>query len=247
MNTMETSTWRDPPPDLRLADPDVHLWRASLLQPSERLEQFRATLSQDEAERAGRFHFPSGRDGYIVGRGVLRMLLSRYLAVRARDIVLDYTPHGKPFLKAGVGPRVEFNLAHSGVLLVLAFSLGRRVGVDIERLRPDFAGQRIADRFFSPRESEALRALPKDQHERAFIRCWTQKEAYIKARGEGLSFPLHDFDVTVDPNEPAALVSTQHDPQEVNRWTLRSLEVPDEYEGAVAVEGKGLRFFSYEL
>lgn len=247
MNTTETFVWRTPPPNLRLEEADVHIWRACLRQPAERLERFRATLAKDEAERAGRFHFPSGRDGYIVGRGVLRELLSRYLGVRPGDIALDYTPHGKPFLKSGTPLHVEFNLAHSGELLVLAFSLGRRVGIDIERRRPDFAGQRIADRFFSPRESQALRALPKDLQERAFIRCWTQKEAYIKARGEGLSFPLHDFDVTVDPDGPAALVSTQQDPQEVNRWSLRSLDVGEEYEGAVAVEGTGLRFLHYEF
>ena len=239
--------WREPPPDILLAPGDVHVWRARLDQPNAVVEQFWGTLSADEQERAARFHFPGGRDSYVVGRGILRELLSRYLGMQPSEVSLTYSAHGKPALAEGCGRlALRFNLAHSGRLALYGLVLDRLIGIDIEKHRPDFAGQRIADRFFSSRESDALRALPKEQREEAFLNCWTRKEAYIKARGEGLSFPLDAFDVSLAPGEPAALLATQGDPSEAARWTMFALSAGDGYAAALAVEGQGAVVSSFE-
>ncbi|MCC6697660.1 MAG: 4'-phosphopantetheinyl transferase superfamily protein [Candidatus Hydrogenedentes bacterium] len=232
--------WREPRQSLGLEPGAVHVWRARLDQPATVIDRYWATLSADEQERAARFHFPGGRNNYVVGRGVLRELLGRYLGMLPSAVSLTYSDHGKPALTEGCGSLpLRFNLAHSGRLALYGFTLDRLIGIDIEKNRPDFAGQRIADRFFSSREADALRALPKEQREEAFLNCWTRKEAYIKARGEGLSFPLDAFDVSLKPGEPAALLATQGDPQEASRWSMFALHVEDGYAAALAVEGQG--------
>ncbi|MCC6488135.1 MAG: 4'-phosphopantetheinyl transferase superfamily protein [Candidatus Hydrogenedentes bacterium] len=232
--------WREPGPGIRLAPDEVHVWRARLDQPAAIIERFWTTLSADEQERAARFHFPGGRDSYVVGRGVLRELLGHYLGMQPCNVSFAYSDHGKPALAEGCGSLgLRFNLAHSGRLALYGFVLDHLIGIDIEKNRPDFAGQRIADRFFSPRESEALRKLPKEQREEAFLNCWTRKEAYIKARGEGLSFPLDAFDVSLKPGEPAALLATHGNPHEASRWSMFALHAEEGYAAALAVEGQG--------
>lgn len=239
--------WREPTAHVRLTPGEVHVWRARLDQPAAIVDRFWQTLSADEQERAARFHFPGGRDSYVVGRGVLRELLGRYLGMQASEVSLAYSSHGKPALAEGCGSlALRFNLAHSGRLALYGFVLDCLIGIDIEKNRPDFAGQRIADRFFSTREADALRALPKEQREEAFLNCWTRKEAYIKARGEGLSFPLDAFDVSLKPGEPAALLATQGDPQEASRWSMFALHAGEGYAAALAVEGQGADVSCFE-
>jgi 4'-phosphopantetheinyl transferase len=241
--------WTEPPESLRLSESDLHVWRTHLDQPAATIQRLFATLSDEERERAARFHFPGGTENYIVGRGVLRSILGRYLEIEPAKLAFAYTSHGKPFLADGcTSVPIRFNLAHSGRLAVYAFVLNCDVGIDIEKNRPDFAGQRIADRFFSPREAYALRALPKVQREEGFLNCWTRKEAYIKARGEGLSFPLDAFDVTLKPGEPAALIATQGDAEEAARWSMHALETEPDYAAAVAVRGQRfmLRQFAWD-
>ena len=238
---MPNTTWIEPPVALRLAENDLHVWRTRLDQPGPVLEALLATLSAEEIERADRFHYPGGRENYIVGRGVMRSILGRYLQIEPARLAFAYTSHGKPFLADGCGTiPIRFNLAHSGRLVVYAVVVGRDVGIDIEKNRPDFAGQRIADRFFSPREAYTLRTLPKEQREEGFLNCWTRKEAYIKARGEGLSFPLDAFDVSLTPGKPAALLATQGDADEAARWSMFALETEPDYASAVAVQGTGV-------
>jgi 4'-phosphopantetheinyl transferase len=234
------NAWLDRPDAVTLSGNELHVWCARLDPPSDTIHALHATLNAEERERADRFHYPGGREYYIVGRGVLRDILGHYLKTEPARITFTYSSHGKPFLdESAVDLPIRFNLAHSGLLVVYAFVLGRDVGIDIEKNRPDFAGQRIADRFFSPREAYTLRTLPKEQREEGFLNCWTRKEAYIKARGEGLSFPLDAFDVSLKPGEPAALVATQGDPEEAARWSLYALETEPDYAAAVAVEGRG--------
>ncbi len=234
------TTWSEPPANLRLPTGEVHVWRSRLDQSAPVVEALWETLSGEERERAGRFHFPGGRENYIVGRGILRNILGRYLDVEPALLAFTYSSHGKPFLAhTSDDPPLRFNLAHSGRLAVYAMVLDRDVGIDIEKHRPDFAGQRIAERFFSPREAYTLRTLPKDQREQGFLNCWTRKEAYIKARGEGLSFPLDAFDVSLKPGEPAELLATQGDAGEAARWSMFALETEPAYASALAVRGKG--------
>jgi len=240
------STWAQPPETLQLLDDELHVWRTHLDQPTPAVEALFSTLSDEERERAARFHFPGGRENYIVGRGVLRSILGRYLEIDPERLAFAYTSHGKPFLTDRFSAiPIQFNLAHSGRLVVYALVLNRDVGIDIEKNRPDFAGQRIADRFFSPREAYALRTLPKDRREEGFLNCWTRKEAYIKARGEGLSFPLDAFDVSLKPGEAAELLATQGDTGEAGRWSMFALETEPGYAAAVAVRGRGCTLRQY--
>ncbi len=243
----QSSGWSPPPKELYLPSDEVHLWLARANQSTTVIESLLSTLSAQERERAERFHFPGGRENYIVGRGVLRQLLGRYLGVEPAQVTLGYSSHGKPSLAEGCDAvPLCFNLAHSGSLILYGFVMNHDIGVDIERHRPDFAGQRIADRFFSPAEAHALRSLPKEHRAEAFLNCWTRKEAYIKARGEGLSFPLDAFDVSVKTDEPVALLHTQGDPEEAARWSLYAPETDPGYVAAVAVEGHDWRIRQWE-
>lgn len=228
-------TWLSAPPQLRLDVDEVHVWRASLEQDPEEVEALRASLSADERRRADRFHFERDRRHFTVGRGVLRDVLSRYLGGPPAALGFSLGEFGKPALSGDDGG-LRFNLSHSHGLALCAVTRGREVGVDVEHLRDDFAGVDIAERFFSPAEVAALLSLPAHQRTRAFFDCWTRKEAYIKALGEGLSHPLHLFTVSLKPGEPARLVSTD-DPREAARWSVVELSPREGYAAALAIEG----------
>lgn len=225
------------PPPLR-AD-DVHVWRIALAVGDTLLACLRETLGEDERKRAERFHFEKDRRHFIAGRGSMRILLAGYLARRPEEVRFAYSNYGKPRLvdtdNAG---NLHFNLTHSHGLALLALTRGRDVGVDVERLRDmERDGEPLAERFFSPREVAALRSLPLELRREAFFHCWTRKEAYIKAVGKGLALPLDQFDVTLQPGEPAALLATQGDSQEARRWSMRSLQPGEGFVAALAVEG----------
>jgi 4'-phosphopantetheinyl transferase len=196
------------------------------------------TLAPDEIDRAARFQFAEHRQQYIYCRGLLRVILSRYLHVEPGQIQFRYATTGKPSLadvrEAG---DLHFNLSHSGGLALFAVTGGREIGVDLEKIRPTIDVQAIARRFFSDREFQALVALPKAEQPRAFFACWTRKEAYIKAIGDGLAFPLDHFSVSVSPNVPAALLEVRGEPGPPSRWSLQDLCPGDAYMGAVAFEG----------
>lgn len=221
--------------------PDVvHVWRASLDVAPSSLEALATTLSPDESARAARFARPMDRDRYVAARGILRDVLGRYMGRPAAAVRIRYGPHGKPELeRESDAPRLQFNLSHAAGLALFAVADSRRVGVDVERVDPALAKERIPEQFFSPREVTALRALPAALQPEAFFTCWTRKEAYVKARGAGLSLRLDQFDVALAPGEPAALLRTDDDPLEAARWSLWALTPGPGYVGALAVEGSG--------
>ena len=236
---------------------EVHVWRTALDLDPARVAALAESLSPDERDRAARFHFERDRVRFIVARGVLRALLGRYLDLPAPALAFDYGAHGKPSLAAGPvgravggspGAEVRFNLSHSAGVALCAVARGRDVGVDVEGLRADFATDEIAERFFSPAERAALRALPAEARCAAFFACWTRKEAYIKARGLGLSLALDAFDVSLAPDEPAALLATRDDPGARDHWSLRALEPGPGLAGAVVAEGRdwALRCWRWE-
>jgi len=233
-----TQTWVNPTTDTPLADSEVHLWRASLAQTPDALSQLHSTLSPDESAKAARYHFPRDRDRYIAARGLLRRLLGLYLAQPPESLRFSYGAYGKPSLDGTAGAEdLRFNLSHSHELALYAFARGRDVGVDLEHMRADFSNDDIAAHFFSAREVGMLRTLPAQARTQAFFNCWTRKEAYIKARGEGLSHPLDAFDVSLIPGAPAALLGTRGDPRELTRWSLHALDVGEGYAAAVVVQG----------
>jgi 4'-phosphopantetheinyl transferase len=237
--------WRLPPPELRLSSAEVHVWRAPLDPAESCVERLQHTLSADELQRAARFHFPRDRRRFIVARGVLRDILGRYLGVPPSVLRFHYSAHGKPTL-ADLEDGLRFNISHSHEMGLFAVTRGREVGVDLEYLRMDIACEEIAEHFFSARERASLRALPVEVKHQAFFNCWTRKEAYIKAHGEGLSLPLDQFDVSLAPAEPAALLATRSDPQEASRWSLQAFTPRSGYAAAVAVEGRGWHLICWQ-
>lgn len=231
--------WLPPPAQFTLKDDDVHVWRAGLEQPEGLIRQLRQTLSAEEQERADRFRFDVHRNHFIVGRGLLREIIGRYLNVEPGRLQFCYGPQGKPgILNSDGDPGLRFNLAHSGQLALCAVTRNREIGVDLEYVRPVLDMDLVAERNFSPRENAVLQALPASERQLAFFNCWTRKEAYIKAIGEGLSRPLDQFDVSLAPGEPARLLWVAGNPQEASCWSLRELAVAAGYVAALAVEGQ---------
>ncbi len=197
-----------------------------------------ALLSRDEQERRARFRFETSRDDFIFCRGMLRILLASYLGAPPAELCLAYSAHGKPSLVTPSGD-LEFNLSHSHGIVLFAFSQGRRVGVDVEYVRRDLNVQEIAGRFFSAAENHAL--MQRSYMHDAFFHCWTRKEAFVKARGEGLSCPLDSFDVSVAPEEEEVSLTTRPDVCESQSWQLWSLNSFPGYAAAVPVESGQVR------
>ena len=228
---------------LELPPGEVHVWAARLDPPPERVAALRATLAADERARADRFRFEVHRRRFAVGRGLLRELLGAYLGAPPERLAFVYGERGKPDLApatARPGAPLHFNLSHSHELAVLAVTREREIGADVEQLKPMDDLERIAERFFSAPENAALRGLPPAERQRAFFRCWTRKEAYLKAVGVGLAAPLDSFVVTLGPEEPPRMLSLEQDAARGERWNLWHLEPEEGYLGAVAVEAAGL-------
>lgn len=227
-----------------LPDDTVHVWRASLELPASQQQALWRTLSADERARFERIRHERVRTHFLIARGILRMILGHYLQISPDQIVFDYNEHGKPFLvDACAGTGLCFNLSHSRDLALFAVTHHHEVGVDVEYHRPGSLEDRmrIARRFFSDEEYRVLTTLPAHRRQEAFFVCWTRKEAFIKAKGRGLSLPLSHFDVSLSPDEPAALLATRWDKTEAARWSLYGLHPGDGYSGAVAVEGRDVR------
>lgn len=235
-----TSAWERGPARPALARGEVHVWRARLDAPDRAARALRELLAPEERARADRFRFEKDRLHFTAARGLLRTLAGRYLGLAPAALNFSYNAYGKPSLDAH-SDELRFNVSHSKGLAVYAFARGREVGVDVEFLNDAVACEGIAARFFAPAEAAVLGALPPGERTRAFFNCWTRKEAYIKAHGEGLSLALDGFEVSLAPGEPCALVSTRHDPAQAACWSLRELEPAPGYVGAVAAEGHGWR------
>jgi 4'-phosphopantetheinyl transferase len=216
---------------------EAHVWRTSLDQPADKIARLAPLLSQDEYRRAERFYRPADRRHFIAGRGILRKIISAYLALAPDEVRFDYNKYGKPSISEDQNRgALSFNLSHSNGMAMCAVARGRRIGVDVEYMREDFATLEIAERFFSKDEFEALKAEPIDQRTKAFFNCWSRKESYIKAIGMGVSYPLDGFTVSLAPDAAPTLLKVDADAAEAARWKMYELDVAEGYAAALIVE-----------
>jgi 4'-phosphopantetheinyl transferase len=215
-----------------LPDRIVQVWALYIRASDQVTARFELVLTPDEAVRAARFRFEHLQRAFILKRGALRILLGRYLDTAPESIQFAYNANGKPSLSRPAP--VRFNTSHSGGIALFAFTLESEIGVDVEQIRRLQGIREIAGRFFCREEATELMALPAVHREAAFFRCWTRKEAYVKAVGEGLSVPLDAFRVTLRPGEPARLVHRDRDTVAAESWTLNDLQLPPQYAAALA-------------
>jgi 4'-phosphopantetheinyl transferase len=218
----------------------VHLWHIDLPAVAGAEPRWQKILSADERARAARFHFDRDRQHFTATRALLRTLLAGYVGSDPAKLVFRYSDKEKPSLDSQTSPPpVEFNVSHSGAAALLAFARGRSLGVDIEIIRENFDPVALAHRFFSIHEQDQLAALDPSQKFPGFFRCWTRKEAYIKAMGAGLSLALDQFDVSLRSGDENALLATRPDPSESGLWSLREVPTSTGYVGALCVRGHG--------
>ena len=219
------------------AHPEVRIWLVDL--DADDTAASRALLSPDEVARAARFVFDHHRRRFVAGRAGLRRILANALNTTPAALSFTYNASGKPELDHdldhGVRPPVRFNVSHSDRYALVAMTATAAIGVDIEKTRPIADVLRLAQTAFSVNELEALATVPADGLEVAFFAGWTRKEAYIKARGDGLRL-LGDFDVALAPDDPVRLKHVKGDAGEPARWTLLSLSPVPGYAAALCVE-----------
>ena len=237
-----------------LPDDEVHVWQVDLIAWEKEAGSLFELLDGAERERAARFKFPAPRNQFLISRALLRRTLGRYLRIEARDIRFRTTVNGKPELAESRDLHFDdlhsddlhsndlrFNLSHTEGVTVFAIVRHRQVGVDVERIREDTNAMELAERFFSPPEVQWLRSQPAAQHIPSFFTCWTAKEAYIKAQGEGLSLPLNSFGVLPRLTGSELQLDVYADPEKSRRWSMWQLELGPDLRAALAVEGEGCR------
>lgn len=230
---------------LKLEANVVDVWLVSLELNDAKRKEFLASLSAEECERASRLRNAQIQGRFMAARGWLRAILAGYLDVSPRAVRFGYTRYGKPYLMSkGEANRLRFNLSTSGELGLIGVIDRREIGVDLQEMLPDVDHLTIARQFFSANELQTLASLPVEVQCEAFYLCWTRKEAVIKASGEGFARSLADFDVSLLPGQPAALLNTRPDPVEAERWQLVDVEAGLRYKAALAVEGDdfGVRY-----
>jgi 4'-phosphopantetheinyl transferase len=214
----------------------LDIWRIDLTHCEQPLPDWEAILDADEQTRAKRYLSAEHRRRFVIAHVAQRMILSQYYQQEAVELKFSYANHGKPsIVQATTGPTWQFNLTHSGELALLAVTTASAVGIDVEAIRPRESMGDLARRYFAAEEVACWSALPTELQEQAFYLTWTRKEAYVKALGMGLTLPLDQFVVTVDPRQPARLVSTQHNPLSVQQWQLCNLADFNDYAAAAVI------------
>lgn len=230
----------------KLPKKTIHLWYCDIKKNRNKIKSYYSLLDKDEKERNSRFKFDKDRECYVISRGILRLLLEQYLEIDAKEIRFNYSPFGKPFLNSKNDLR--FNISHSGNRAAFALFKNQEIGVDIEKIKDDFVVLDLAQNFFSKTEIESLEKLPKKELPRAFFRCWTRKESFIKAEGSGLSFPLNQFAVSLGHDNKAELLATAWDSNEKSKWSLFSFVPAEGYLAACAVQSKvkKIKYFDWD-
>ena len=224
--------------NFRLANAKVHVWHASLEQPADVVQKLEGFLSNEERQQAEAFRYQEHRQSFVISRGILRNLLSRYTNIQPKQIQLKYTLTGKPFLANwGETKDIFFNLSHTGLLVLYAISWGRQVGIDVECIRPMEKMDRLAGRIFSPKEYSRFQRVNKEARLIAFYNCLTRKEAFLKARGDGIYFPPQSVEVSFEPGYSARILRLAGSEEEAKQWSMHDIKTWDGYAAALVVEG----------
>ncbi len=225
-----------------MADDEIHVWCAGLDKLASDLPAFAGPLSESERKRADRFQFDRDRNRFIVRHGLLRMILGRYLDIEPARVTFAYESRGKPLLYGPAAmPPFHFNLSHSNGLALIAGTRQAALGIDVERVRSVPETDQIAAKFFSPREGAMLNAIPAEQKMEAFFHCWTRKEAYLKATGEGIADALPRIEVSLTPGQPARLLKINGDALAASLWTLSAMAPAPGFVGALAIKAGRLK------
>jgi 4'-phosphopantetheinyl transferase len=220
-----------------LAGEDVHVWFIDLEEAQRNAAALMAPLSPGERARGDRFHFPRDRFQFCATRGILRHLAGAYLGSAPSRLEFEAGACGKLRLAGSSSDRFAFNVSHSAGFALIAASPRGELGVDIEAARPIADRDALAGQFFSAAEIAGLQSLEPGSRDEAFFTCWSRKEAYVKAVGDGLSYPLEAFDVTFVPGDVVRL-TVPSDSQESSRWALEALPAPPGYAAALVTEGR---------
>ena len=230
--------WDKPPEGLQLDSAYIDIWRTRIDLPKNEIESYATTLSEEEKERAARFTFPNKYEEYVVSRGLLRKVLSHVLKQAATEFQFEYTESKKPYLlQKYFDQTLSFNISHSHGQALVAVSLNRNIGIDIEKIRAEVEYEKLALRFFSAAEHHQLMQIPADERARSFFAIWTRKEAFVKAIGKGIAFGLSEFDVNISPEEPPVMLATRWNPEDVSLWSMATIDTENNFMATLATDG----------
>ena len=239
-NTVSSSprVWQTPSQPLALLPQAIHVWKIPLQPPRLWLPKLWEMLNVEEQQRAKRYKSQALQDTFVTARGTLRLILHRYLHIEAAHIQFASGTHGKPFISEPVtAPPLTFNLSHSAELALLAIAVNRQIGIDIEHHRRTTNYPSMINRICSPQEQLFLKGLPPEEQQKTFLTCWTRKEAYVKALGQGITFSLKTVTVSLDEREPPEILHVEGNEKESSRWSMRELYPDPDYEAALVGEG----------
>lgn len=231
-------SWNAPPARTVLSDKEMHIWRAFLDIPDRSVQEFKQSLSTDERARAERFRFDRDRNRFIAAHGILRRILACYMNVDPCEITFCREENGKPRLKTAAGETgIQFNLSHSEGLAIYVFTCDRRVGVDVECIRVVDEMEQIVEQFFSARERALFRVLPAGVKQEMFFNLWTRREAFLKAIGNGLSYPPDTFDALRGGEDSDHSSAMAGGAQAGPGWSVLDVRPASRFVGAVVVDG----------
>jgi 4'-phosphopantetheinyl transferase len=233
-----TSQWQTTPDDLLLSPDYVDIWRCCVGLADDQIGELSSLLSAEEKARAQRLKIAEKQNQFVITRGRLRQILGKYLNSDPCAFKFEYATHGKPYLEERwQGHEILFNVSHSHNFVLIAMSLDHQLGIDIEKIQHDKDHTFLARRFFSKREQAELTALPEEIKRRAFYSCWTRKEAFVKAVGDGITYGLDTFDISVHPDETQPSLNIHTNSTEDITWSVFNIPMDEDYMAALAVTG----------
>jgi len=235
MNTEKTE-WANTVPDGMISPNEVHVWHFCQEETNSQIETLKDILSPDELGRSQKFHFEKDRKRFILFRAMLRRILSSYLGKNPQQVQFNYTSFGKPFLAIdSENDNISFNLSHSGEIALYAITRNQKIGIDVEQVRDHTDVMAIAKRFFSPGEIGQMEKANEKNRTQLFFRYWVRKEAFVKALGKGVSFPMERLDVSL-LNKFSPIIQLMAENNETACINVQDLFPGDGYVAAIATE-----------